>query len=47
MGKIYHILGRGGRLDHGLGVELSARGYDLIGREISRHGSNEKTNAFA
>lgn len=47
MQTIYYVPGRGGRLDQGLGVELSARGFDLIGREISRHGSREKTNPFA
>ncbi len=46
MPTIYYIPGRGGRLDQGLGLELSARGFDLIGREISRRGSADPNNAF-
>jgi hypothetical protein len=32
--SIYFLPGRGGRLDRGLGAELLARGYRVVGREL-------------
>ena len=42
MPTIYYVPGRGGRLNKGLGLELSSRGYDLMGREIA--GPGHETN---
>ena len=47
MPAIYYVPGRGGRLNTGLGLELSARGYDLIGREIANPGPRDQSNPFA
>jgi len=47
MPAIYYVPGRGGRLNAGLGLELSARGYDLIGREIAGPGPRDQSNPFA
>ena len=47
MPAIYYVPGRGGRLNVGLGQELSARGYDLIGREIAGPGPRDQSNPFA
>ena len=47
MPAIYYVPGRGGRLNTGLGLELSARGYDLIGREIAGPGPRDQSNPFA
>ena len=47
MPAIYYMPGRGGRLSAGLGLELSARGYDLIGREIAGPGPRDQSNPFA
>ena len=47
MPAIYYVPGRGGRLSAGLGQELSARGYDLIGREIAGPGPRDQSNPFA
>ena len=47
MSAIYYVPGRGGRLNSGLGQELSARGYDLIGREIDGPGPRDQSNPFA
>ena len=47
MPLIYYLPGRGGRLNAGLGIELSARGYDLIGREIAGTGPRDQSNPFA
>jgi len=47
MPAIYYVPGRGGRLKVGLGQELSARGYDVIGREISGKGPRDQSNPFA
>ena len=47
MPAIYYVPGRGGRLNAGLGQELSARGYDLIGREIAGPGPRDQSNPFA
>ena len=47
MPLIYYLPGRGGRLNAGLGLELSARGYDLIGREIAGPGPRDQSNPFA
>ena len=47
MPAIYYVPGRGGRLNSGLGLELSARGYDLIGREIAGPGPRDQSNPFA
>jgi hypothetical protein len=47
MPAIYYVPGRGGRLNAGLGLELSARGYDLIGREIAGPGPHDQSNPFA
>jgi len=47
MPAIYYVPGRGGRLSAGLGLELSARGYDLIGREIAGPGPRDQSNPFA
>lgn len=38
--SIYLLPGKGGRLDKGLGQELSARGYNVFGREL--HGEFQK-----
>ena len=47
MPAIYYVPGRGGRLNAGLGLELSSRGYDLIGREIAGTGPRDQSNPFA
>ena len=47
MPAIYYVPGRGGRLNAGLGLELSARGYDLIGRQIAGPGPRDQSNPFA
>ena len=47
MPTIYYIPGRGGRLNKGLGLELSSRGYDLMGREIADPGPRDQSNPFA
>ena len=47
MPAIYYVPGRGGRINAGLGLELSARGYDLIGREIAGPGPRDQSNPFA
>ena len=47
MPAIYYVPGRGGRLNAGLGLELSARGYDLIGREIAGPGPRDQSNPFS
>lgn len=47
MPTIYYVPGRGGRLNQGLGLELSSRGYDLMGREIVGPGPRDQSNPFA
>ena len=47
MPTIYYVPGRGGRLNQGLGLELSSRGYDLMGREIAGPGPRDQSNPFA
>jgi len=47
MPTIYYVPGRGGRLNKGLGLELSSRGYDLMGREIAGPGPRDQSNPFA
>lgn len=47
MSLIYYLPGRGGEIGSGLGLELSARGYDLLGREIGAQGPRRKNNGFA
>ena len=47
MPTIYYVPGRGGRINQGLGLELSARGYDIVGREIAGPGSRDQSNGFA
>ena len=47
MPAIYYCPGRGGRLNSGLGLEISARGFDLIGREIAGPGPRDQSNPFA
>src|SRR5210317_1195211 len=47
MPTIYYVPGRGGRLNEGLGLELSSRGYDLMGREIAGPGPRDQSNPFA
>ena len=43
----YYVPGRGGRLNEGLGLGLSSRGYDLMGREIAGPGPRDQSNPFA
>lgn len=40
--SIYLLPGRGGHLDKGLGQELNARGYNVVGREL--HGEFRKSS---
>jgi hypothetical protein len=47
MPVIYYMPGRGGRLNQGLGLELSSRGYGLMGREIDGPGPRNQSNPFA
>ena len=47
MPAIYYCPGRGGRLNSGLGLEISARGFDLIGRETGGPGPRDQSNPFA
>ena len=47
MPAIYYCPGRGGRLNSGLGLEISARGFDLIGREIAGPSPRDQSNPFA
>lgn len=45
--SIYYLPGRGAYINSGLGLELSRRGFDILGREIAGRGPRNPENLFA